>query len=88
MKAVVKFFEKGYEGIAPEIEELREQLEFEDRDEMLKYAKEIDIPASVEYIHIFHEDATEPIAIVENGIRDLEEMEWIVEPDEDEDEDE
>lgn len=81
MKVTVKFYEKGFSSFAPEIESLQEEFEVTSRDEAIEYAKEMYLPASAEYAHIFvGED--EPIAVIENGIRDMESGEWIVEPDE------
>lgn len=41
----------------------------------------MNLPASAEYAHIFV-GKDDPIAVTNNGIRDMESGEWIVEPDE------
>lgn len=81
MKVTVKFYEKGFSGSAPEIESLQEEFEVTSRDEAIEYAKEMNLPASAEYAHIFV-GKDDPIAVTNNGIRDMESGEWIVEPDE------
>ncbi len=83
MKAEVRFFAKGFaSATVPEIPELREEIEAASKDELIELAKGVELPAA-EYAHIVVGD--EPvIAITENGIRDVEADEWIVEPDDEE----
>lgn len=53
------------------------------KDELIELAKEVELPATAEYAHIYVNG--EPvIAITENGIRDVEADEWIVEPEDEE----
>lgn len=81
MKATIKFYEKGFSSEAPEIKDLREEIEASNKDELIGAAKEVEIPASAEYAHVFIGDEEEPvISITRNGIRDTEKGEWIVEP--------
>ena len=85
MKAEVRFFAKGFaSATVPEIPEIREETEVASKDELVELAKDVDLPAAAEYAHIVVGD-NPVIAITENGIRNLEADEWIVEP-EDEDE--
>ena len=85
MKATVKFYEKGFASAeAPEIEELRKEIEVASKAELVEMSKGVELPAAAEYAHIVV--GGEPvIAITESSIRDVEADEWIVEP-EDEDE--
>lgn len=84
MKAEVRFYEKGFASAeVPEIKELREETEVASRDELIELAKEVELPAAAEYAHIVV-DGEPVIAITENGIRDVEADEWIVEPDDEE----
>lgn len=84
MKAEVRFYEKGFASAeVPEIKELREEVEVADREELVEAAKEVELPAAAEYAHIVV-DGEPVIAITENGIRDVEADEWIVEPDDEE----
>lgn len=85
MKATIKFYEKGFASAeVPEIEELRKEIEVASKAELIEMSKGVELPAAAEYAHIVV--GGEPvIAITENGIRDVEADEWIVEP-EDEDE--
>lgn len=80
MKAEVRFYEKGFASAeVPEIKELREELEVANKDELVKAAKEVELPASAEYANICVDE--EPvIGVGRNGIRDIEAEEWIVEP--------
>ena len=79
MKATVKFYEKGFSSEAPEIKALREEAEVASKDELVEVAKAVEIPASAEYANIYVDE--EPvISITRNGIRDIEDDEWIVEP--------
>ena len=80
MKATVKFYEKGFASAeAPEIKELREELEVANKGELVEAAKEVKLPASAEYANICVNE--EPvIGIGRNGIRDIDAEEWIVEP--------
>lgn len=84
MKAEVRFYGNGFASVAPEIKELREELEVASKDELLKAAKEVELPAVAGYASIYVDE--EPvIGIGQDCIRDIEADEWIVEP-EDEDE--
>ncbi|MCQ1533565.1 hypothetical protein [Mitsuokella jalaludinii] len=84
MKAEVRFFAKGFaSATVPEIPELREEIEVANRDELIELAKGVELPAAAEYAHIVV-DGEPVIAITENGIRDVEADEWIVEPDNEE----
>ena len=84
MKAEVRFYEKGFASEAPEIKDLREELEVASKDELVEAAKAVELPAAAEYAHIYVDE--EPvIGITETGIRDVEADEWIVEPDDEED---
>ena len=84
MKATIRFYEKGFASAeAPERIELREEVEVASKDELVKVAEKVELPASAEYAHIYVGD--EPvIGITRNGIRDFGDDEWIVEPEEDE----
>lgn len=80
MKAEVRFYEKGFASAeVPEIKELREEVEVADREELVEAAKEVELPAAAEYAHVVV-DGEPVIGITDNGIRDFEEDEWIVEP--------
>ena len=83
MKATVKFYERGFSSEAPEIKDLREEIEVADKGELVEAAKEVELPAAAEYAHIV-DDGEPVIAITENGIRDVEADEWTVEPDDEE----
>lgn len=84
MKAEVRFYEKGFASAeVPEIKELREEIEAASKDELIELAKGVELPAAAEYAHIVV-DGEPVIAITENGIRDVEADEWIVEPDDEE----
>lgn len=84
MKAEVRFYEKGFASAeVPEIKELREEIEAASKDELIELAKEVELPAAAEYAHVVV-DGEPVIAITENGIRDVEADEWIVEPDDEE----
>lgn len=84
MKATVKFYERGFSSEAPEIKDLREEIEVADKDELVEAAKKVELPASAGYAHIYVDE--EPvIGIGHSCVRDIEADEWIVEP-EDEDE--
>lgn len=81
MKAEVRYYPNVASTIVPEIKELREELEVADKGELVEAAKEVKLPASAEYAHIFTGDEEDPvIGIGRNGIRDFEADEWIVEP--------
>ena len=84
MKAEVRFYEKGFASAeVPEIKELREEIEAASKAELVEISKGVELPAAVEYAHIYVNG--EPvIAITENGIRDVEADEWIVEPEDEE----
>jgi len=77
MKAEVRFFAKGFaSATVPEIPELREEIEVATRDELIELAKGVELPAAAEYAHIYVNG--EPvIAITRDGIRDLNNEEWI-----------
>lgn len=80
MKAEVRFYEKGFASAeVPEIKELREEIEAASKDELVELAKGVELPAAAEYAHIYV-DGEPAIGITDNGIRDFEEDEWIVEP--------
>ena len=80
MKAMVKFYEKGFSGAeVPEIKELREELEVAGKDELVEAAKKVELPAAAEYAHIYVGEEL-VISITRNGVRDIEDDEWIVEP--------
>lgn len=82
MKAEVRFYEKGFASAeVPEIEELREETEAESKDALAELAKEVELPGAAEYAHIYV-DGEPVIGITRNGIRDFENDEWIVEPEE------
>lgn len=80
MKAEVRFYEKGFASAeVPEIKELREEIEVASKAELIDLSKGVELPAAAEYAHIYVNG--EPvISITDNGIRDVEEDEWIVEP--------
>lgn len=86
MKATIKFYEKGYASAeVPEIKVLREELEVASKEELVELAKEVELPPATEYAHIYvdgedDEDGEPVIGITDDGIRDFEENEWIVEP--------
>lgn len=81
MKAEVRYYPNVASTIVPEIKELREELEVANKGELVEAAKEVKLPASAEYAHIFIGDEEDPvIGIGRNGIRDFEADEWIVEP--------
>ena len=84
MKAEVMFFAKGFaSATVPEIPELREEIEVASKAELVELSKGVELPAAAECAHIYVNG--EPvIAITENGIRDVEADEWIVEPDDEE----
>lgn len=83
MKATVKFYPANDSGCVPEIESLTEEFEVESREKLIEYAKDLQLPASVEYAHCFIEGSDDPIAVIQDGVRDMESGEWIIEPDED-----
>ena len=79
MKATVKFYERGFSSEAPEIKDLREEIEVADKDELVDAAKEVELPASAGYAHIYVDE--EPVIGIGHGcVRDIEADEWIVEP--------
>lgn len=79
MKAEIRYYPNVASTIVPEIKELREEIEVADKDELVKAAKEVKLPASAEYANICVNE--EPvIGIGRNGIRDIDAEEWIVEP--------
>lgn len=80
MKAEVRFYEKGFASAeAPELKELREELEVASKDELLKAAKEVELPSAAGYARIYADE--EPvIGIGQDCVRDIEADEWIVEP--------
>ena len=84
MKAEVRFYEKGFVSAeVPEIESLREELEAASKDELVEVAKEVELPASAGYAHIYVDE--EPVIGIGHGcVRDIEADEWIVEPEDDE----
>jgi|GEM_PF-1367307 len=84
MKAEVRFYEKGFVSAeVPEIESLREELEAANKDELVEVAKEVELPPAAEYASIYVGE--EPvISITRKGIRDIENDEWIFEPEDDE----
>ena len=80
MKAEVRFYEKGFSSAkVPEIKELREELEVANKGELVEAAKKVDLPAAAEYAHIYVGGEL-VISITRNGTRDIEDDEWIVEP--------
>lgn len=83
MKATVKFYERGFSSEAPEIKDLREEIEVADKDELVEAAKEVELLASAGYAHIYVDE--EPVIGIGHGcVRDIEADEWIVEPEDDE----
>lgn len=89
MKATVKFYERGFSSEAPEIKDLREEIEVADKDELVEAAKEVELPASAGYAHIYVDEEPvmdeEPVIGIGHGcVRDIEADEWIVEPEDDE----
>lgn len=79
MKAMVKFYERGFLGEAPEIKDLCEEIEVSSKADLVEAAKKVELPAAAEYAHIYVGE--EPvISITRNGARDIEDDEWIVEP--------
>lgn len=83
MKATVKFYEKGFSSEAPEIKSLREEAEVASKADLVEVAKEVELPASAGYAHIYVDE--EPVIGIGHGcIRDIETDEWIVEPEDDE----
>lgn len=83
MKAEVRYYEKGFSSEAPEIKELREDLEVADKNELVEAAKEVELPASAGYAHIYVDE--EPVIGIGHGcVRDIETDEWIIEPEDDE----
>lgn len=81
MKAEVRYYPNVASTIVPEIKELREELEVANKGELVEAAKEVKLPASAEYAHIFTGEEEDPvIGITRNGIRDFDDDEWIVEP--------
>ncbi|WP_337568197.1 hypothetical protein [Mitsuokella jalaludinii] len=84
MKAEVRFYENGFASVeTPEIKELREEIEVASKAELVELAKGVELPAAAEYAHIYV-NCEPAIAIMRNGIRDVEADEWIVEPDDEE----
>lgn len=83
MKYEARFFEGGYGAEAPEVKDLREEIEASSKDELIGVAKEVELPPAAEYASIYVGE--EPvISITRDGIRDVEADEWIVEPEDDE----
>ena len=83
MKATVKFYEKGFSSEASEIKSLREEAEVASKADLVEVAKEVELPASAGYAHIYVDE--EPVIGIGHGcIRDIETDEWIVEPEDDE----
>ena len=81
MKAEVRYYPNVASTVVPEIKELREELEVANKGELVEAAKEVKLPASAEYAHIFTGEEEDPvIGITRNGIRDFDDDEWIVEP--------
>lgn len=84
MKAEVRFYEKGFASAeAPEIKELREEVEVASKDELLKAAKEVELPLelpSAAGYAIIYADEEPVIGIGQDCVRDIEADEWIVEP--------
>lgn len=84
MKAEVRFYEKGFVSAeVPEIKELREDIEVASKAELVELSKGVELPEAAEYAHIIV-DGEPVIGITDDGIRDFEEDEWIVEPDDEE----
>lgn len=84
MNAQVKFYQAGFADEAPEMLGYREEINVVNKEELIKYSMDMELPSSVEYAHIYV-DGEPIIAVTRNGIRDVEENTWIVEPhDEDE----
>ena len=79
MVAEIRYYEKGTEYVpVPEIVELRETVQVADRDELVELVKDIELPASAEYVHIYIVDNEEPsFAVTEEGIRDFDNNEWL-----------
>lgn len=85
MKAIIKYYESGFAGPAPEIEDLEESKEVNSKEALTEYAKALSLPASAEYAAIYADDEDEPIiSVTRDGIRDLENDEWVVEPEDEE----
>ena len=84
MIAEVRFYENGFaRGETPEINERRDEIEVASKSERVELAKGVELPAAAEYAHIYV-NCEPAIAIMRNGIRDVEADEWIVEPDDEE----
>ncbi len=71
MKAEVKFYQAGFADEAPEMLDYRENIEVANKLELIKYALDMQLPASIWYAHIYV-DAEPLIAVTRNGIRDIE----------------
>lgn len=83
MKSEIRFYQAGFADEAPEILDYREEIEVKSKKELIQYALQVGLSESIEYAHIY--DGDEPIiAITKNGIRDVEEDTWIVEPEDNE----
>lgn len=80
MKATVKYYESGFSGPAPEIDDLEETMEVNCKEELVLYAKYLELPENAEYAYIYYDGAEEPIAVTRNGIRDMSSGDWLVEP--------
>lgn len=77
VKATIRYYEDDIASAeVPEIEELRESIE---ADDLIEYAKSIDLPAAAGYAHIYVNDVP-VIAVTRDGIRNLMRNVWIVEP--------
>jgi len=77
MKAEVRFFAKGFaSATVPEIPELREEIEVASKAELGALSKGVELPAAAEYAHIYV-NGEPAIAITRDGIRDLNNEEWI-----------
>lgn len=79
MKAMVKFYERGFSSEAPEIKDLCEEIEVSSKADLVEAAKKVELPAAAEYAHIYVGEES-VISITRNGARDIEDDEWIVEP--------
>lgn len=80
MKAEIRFYENGFaSATVPEIPEIREETEVASKAELVELSKGVELPESAEYAHIIV-DGEPVIAITRDGIRDVKNDEWIVEP--------
>lgn len=86
MKVTIKYYEAGFSGPAPEINELEETIEVSGKEELVELAKKLELPSSAEYAYMYYDGAEEPIAITHDGIRDMESGDWIIEPSGEDDE--